>query len=169
MSLHYRIGRLTLLTVGGTDTVGGTEADAQALVEFEKELTINPANEASEYQIGEILYRGQRYEDAKQHYLHALELSPDFAEAHVGLAKIELEDHQPELALKELEHAIQLQPTNASAHYTLMLVYRDLGQTQQATGEMELFRNLKTEEDKDFRAKLHSLLADGPSTLGNSR
>ena len=168
-SLHYRIGRLTLLTSGGTETVGGTQADAQALTEFQKELAINPADEASEYQIGEICYRGQRYQEAKQHFLRAIELSPDFAEAHAGLAKVELGDHQPSLALKELEHAIKLQPNNASAHYTLMLVYRDLGQTQQATSEMELFRNLKTEEDKDFRAKLHSLLADGQSTPEKSR
>lgn len=169
LSLHYRIGKLILLTAGGTETVGATEADAQALVEFQKELVINPADEASDYQIGEIFLRGQRYEESKQQFLRALELSPDFAEAHVGLAKIELGDHQPKMALKELERAIQLQPKNPSAHYTLMLVYRDLGDRQQATREMEVFRGLKAEEDTDFRSKLRALLAEGESGPEKSR
>lgn len=169
LGLHYRIGRLILLTAGGTESVGGTEADAQALVEFQKERVINPVDEASEYQIGEIFLRGQRYEESRQQFLRALELSPDFAEAHVGLAKIELEDHQPKMALKELERAIQLQPKNPSAHYTLMLVYRDLGEKQQATREMEVFRNLKADEDKDFRSKLQALLAEGDSGPEKSR
>ena len=163
LRLHYRIGRLILLTAGRT------EADGQALVEFQKELSINPQDAASEYRIGEIFLTDHRNEEARQSFLRALELSPDFAEAHIGLAKIELEDHQPERALTELERAIQLQPKNPSAHYTLMLACRDLGKRQQAIHEMEVFQNLKAEENKDFRSELRALLAGGESEPEKSR
>lgn len=162
LRLHYRIGRLIL-------SIGDTEASAQALVEFQKELAINPGDAASEYQIGEILFRDHRYEESRGHFLRALELSPDFVEAHVGLAKSELEDHQPGKAVTELERAIQLQPKNTSAHYNLMLAYRDLGKKQQAMREMEVFRDLRAEENKDFRSELRALLAGGESQPEKSR
>jgi Flp pilus assembly protein TadD len=101
--------------------------------------------------------------------VRALELSPDFVEAHVGLAKIELGNHQPEKAVTELERAIQLQPKNASAHYTLMLAYRDLGRRQEAVREMAVFRNLKAEENKDFRSELQALLAGQEAEPEKSR
>ncbi len=156
LRLHYRIGRLIL-------SGGGPDADAQALAEFQKELAINPGDAASEYQIGEIFLRSHRYEESREHFVRALDLSPDFVEAHVGLAKSELEDKQPEKAVTELERAIQLQPNNTSAHYNLMLAYRDLGKKQQAMREMEVFRDLKAEENKDFRSELRALLAGGES------
>lgn len=158
ISLHYRIGKLLLTSIGGS------EGDAQALVEFRKELETNPADSASEYQIGEILLRDHRTDESRESYQRALELSPDFTDAHIGLAKVELNDHQPTMAVKELERAIQLEPTNPSAHYALMLAYRDLGEKEQATSEMEVFRNLKSKEDTDFRSKLQALLAEGDSS-----
>jgi tetratricopeptide (TPR) repeat protein len=157
LSIHYRIGKLLLLSVDGP------EAGAQALAEFQKELDINSADEASEYQIGEILFKDHHNEEARQNFLHAIELSPDFAEAHVGLAQVELEDHQPAMAVKELERAIQLQPADPAAHYALMMAYRDLGDRGLATQELTIFQSLKNKEDNDFRSRLQALLSDGGS------
>jgi|GEM_PF-6783578 len=161
--IHYRIGRLILLTAVKT------EANEQALAEFRAELTINPEDAASEYQIGEILLTDHQNEEARRSLLRALELSPQFAEARISLATIELQDHQPEQALTELEHAIQLQPKNPAAHYTLMLVCRDLGRREQAVHEMEVFQSLKAEESKDFRSELRALLAGGEREPDKSR
>ena len=161
--IHYRIGRLLLLTAAKT------EANEQAFAEFRKELAINPDDAAPEYQIGEILLTDHRNEEARRSFLRALELSPHFAEARIGLAKIELQDHQPEQAVTELERAIQTQPGNPAAHYTLMLACRDLGRKQQALHEMEVFQNLKDEESKDFRSELRALLAVAASESEKSR
>ena len=163
LRLHYRIGRLILLTAGKG------EANEQALLEFQKELSINPEDAACEYQIGEIFLTNHRNEESRRSFLRALGLSPDFAEANIGLAKIELQDHHPERAVAELERAIQSQPKSASAHYTLMLACRDLGKKEQAVHEMEIFQSLKAEESKDFRSELRALLAGGESEPEKSR
>lgn len=157
LRVHYRIGRLILLTAPKA------EADEQALAEFRKELAINPDDAASEYQIGEILLSNHRSGEARRSFLHALELSPHFPEALIGLAKIEMQEHQSEQAVEELKRAIEQQPENPAAHYTLMLAYRDLGKREQALQEMDVFENLKAKEGKDFRSELRALLAGGES------
>jgi tetratricopeptide (TPR) repeat protein len=150
--LHYRIGRL--IASKGRDP----DSDKEALSQFQQELAVNPADAASEYEMGEIFWKDHKLEEAQKHFLRALELSPAFVEARVGLAKVYAADRLPEKALKELEQAIRLGPENAAAHYTLMLVYRDLDRTEEAKRELALFQKLEAKKDQNFKSLLESLL-----------
>ena len=119
---------------------------------------MNPADAASEYQIAEILRKDRQLDEARKHFLRALELSPNFAEARVGLANIYVAENHFDLALKELYEAVREQPENSNAHYTRMVVYRDLGRTEDAQRELAIFKDLEARKEKDFRSQLRSLL-----------
>jgi tetratricopeptide (TPR) repeat protein len=154
--LHYRLGRLFL--VGGD-----READPKAMAHFQQELSVNPGDVASEYEIAEIFRRSQEHEKARTHYLRALAISPEFADARVGLAKVYSAEQQPELARQELEQAIQHQPENSAARYALSLVFRDLGKLEEAQRELAIFTSLESRKAKDFNTLLQTLLSGKPS------
>jgi tetratricopeptide (TPR) repeat protein len=161
--VRYRIGRL--IAAKGRDPA----MDQEALSQFRQELAVNPADAASEYEIGEIFRKNHQLEEAQKHFLRALELSPTFVEARVGLAKVYMANHRPEQALKELEQAIRSQPEDAAAHYTLMLVYRDLGRTEESNRELAVFQQLEAKKDRGFKSLLESLLTGKAEPLERPR
>jgi tetratricopeptide (TPR) repeat protein len=153
LRVHYRIGRLLLRMGKDADAVG------KAAAHFRQELAVNPRDAASEYEIGEILRKARKPDEAAKRFLHALELAANYVDARVGLAKIYADQGQPAKAVAELEQAIRAEPENAPAHYALMLVYRDLGRDQDAGRELDLFQKLQGERERDFRSLLQSLLS----------
>ncbi len=158
--IHYRIGSLM------ASESSGPEGDQEALAQFDQELAGNPGDSASEYQVAEIHRKRRRLDDAAKHYLRAVELNPDFAEARVGLAQVYAGQHHLEQAVTELEKAIQAQPDSSTAHYTLMTLYRDLGRSQDAKREMAIFQKLEAAKENDFRSRLRSLLTGEPEGSG---
>lgn len=160
--LHYRIGRLLLQQ--------GQSADRQKAMDyFQQELVVNSGDAASEYSIGEIYQEDRRFGAAEEHYRRALKLAPDFAEAHLGLAKALLAEKEPEKSVHELEEAIRLNPNDPSPHYTLMMAYRDLGRSDDAGREMTIFQKLRAEKAADFNSRLRTLLKGKADVSDESR
>jgi tetratricopeptide (TPR) repeat protein len=149
--LHYRIGKMIV-------DEGGPGADQRAMAYFQQELEVNPRDSATEYSMGEILQQQRRLSDAVKHYQDALRTDPEFVEAHIGLGQALFQEHELEPAQRELERAIELSPENPTAHYDLMMVYRDLGKTNEALKEMTLFQKLRVKKQQDFRSRLQALL-----------
>jgi tetratricopeptide (TPR) repeat protein len=150
--LNFRIGRLIL-------QAGGPDADQQALERFQQELAVNSSDAPSEYWIGVVYTNQHKAKEAEEHFQRSKNLDPQFADPYVGLAKILLQEKQPQRALGELQKAIQLEPDDAAAHYELMEAYRDQGDLAKAQQEMAVFQKLQKSNADSFRSRLDSLLS----------
>jgi tetratricopeptide (TPR) repeat protein len=150
--LNYRIGRLIL-------RAGGPDADQQALGKFQQELAVNSSDAPSEYWIGVIYTNQHKGKEAEEHFQRSKKLDPAFADPYVGLAKVLLQEKQPQKAMSELQKAIQIEPNDATAHYELMEAYRDQGKLAEAQQEMAVFQKLQKSDSESFRSRLDSLLS----------
>jgi tetratricopeptide (TPR) repeat protein len=150
--LNYRIGRLIL-------RAGGPDADQRALEKFQQELAVNFDDAPSEYWIGVVYTNQHKAREAEEHFQRSKNLDPEFAAPYVGLAKVLLQEKQPQRAIGELQKAIQLEPNDAAAHYELMEAYRDQGKLAEAQREMAVFQKLEKSNAESFRSRLDSLLS----------
>jgi tetratricopeptide (TPR) repeat protein len=160
--LNYRIGRLILQG-------GGTNANQEALEKFQQELALNASDAPSEYWIGVIDTNQHKTKEAEEHLRRSESLDPGFADPCIGLAKLLLQEKQPEKAVRELQKAIQLQPNDATAHYELMEAYRDQGKLAEAQQEMAAFQKLQKANAASFRSQLDSLLTGQSKSEKNLR
>jgi len=149
--LHYDLGRALLMQSHGS------EALESARGEFEAERTINPEDSATEFQLGQIAQAQGKREEAARHFQRALNLSPDFPEALVALAKLDSQAKRYSVAVAALQRAIALQPSNEAAHYALMMAYRDSGQMEKARAEQQTLDGLQRPPEGEFTNFLKKL------------
>jgi len=89
-------------------------------------------------QIGKIYLRTQRYDDAQRAFLKALEIDPQYAAAHHGLAVSYLRKGEYEEAAESALNAIGLQYYFPLAHYHLGEALMNLGHNEQAADAFEV-------------------------------
>jgi tetratricopeptide (TPR) repeat protein len=90
----------------------------------------------------------------------ALQVNPNFAEAHIELGIIALAQGKTDTAIADLEKAVHLAPNLSAAHYRLGLAYQKRGNKERAKAELDRFRTLKNQENQRARV-LESLDAVG--------
>ena len=122
------------------DAAGMQEAE-QALG---RELSLNPRDAESLYQLGEISWRQGAEDLALQHYSAAVELQPKFVEGLIGLGKAFIARAEFDQAARHLEEAVRIDSENEVAHYRLAQAYRNLGRTEEAVRQLEEFRRIRT-------------------------
>jgi Flp pilus assembly protein TadD len=93
--------------------------------------------------LGRILLKQNRPEEALEYLTRAVELGPEHAATHLQLGKAHSYVKQLESAQRELEKACRLKPDDARLHYMLGRLYREAGMTAPAEREFERFRELK--------------------------
>lgn len=93
--------------------------------EFRKTIQIDPTFAEAYKWLGDLLVNSPRrlYDQAIQAYLKAGELSPDNAEAFVGLGDARQAKGQYDEAIAEYRKALQLEPENARVHFGLGKIY----------------------------------------------
>jgi tetratricopeptide (TPR) repeat protein len=149
--LHYRLGRALLLESHGP------EALQRAAGEFKAELSVNPEDSASEFQLGQIAQTQGNAAEAQAHYGQALKLSPSFAEALVALGKLHTQQKAYGKAIPLLARAAELQPKNEAAHYALLTAYRDSGQIDKAKEQKKILDDLQKAPEGEFSNFLKKL------------
>ena len=86
---------------------------------FEKALN-NPFYETPQlaaYNLGSLFFRMGNYQEAQKYYQQAVELSPNYADAHLGLAKtLEALGDQAK-AIDEYKEALQYDPDSVQANF----------------------------------------------------
>ena len=122
------------------DEAGMQEAE-QALG---RELSLNPRDAESLYQLGEISWRKGAEDAALKHYSSAVELQPKFVEGLIGLGKAYTARAEFDRAARHLEEAVRIDAENEVAHYRLAQAYRNLGRTEEAVKELEEFRRIRS-------------------------
>lgn len=93
--------------------------------EFRKTIQLDGTFADAHKWLGDLLVKSPRrlYDQAIQAFQKALELSPDYAEAMVGLGDARQAKGQFDEAIGDYKRALQLEPENARVHFGLGKIY----------------------------------------------
>jgi tetratricopeptide (TPR) repeat protein len=116
----------------------------EAQRQFEQELSANPNDALSEYQLGELMWIANRPGEALKRFIRAIELQPGFPDAFIAAGKVLVSTDQPERAIPLLEKAVVLDPWNEVAHYRLAQALQKIGDRTRAERELAEFRRLRS-------------------------
>ncbi|MBX9691959.1 MAG: tetratricopeptide repeat protein, partial [Cyanobacteria bacterium] len=139
--IRYKQGRLTdavNLYKVALGLVGGKDAELQ-------------------YNLANVLRDQKNYEEARQRYVEALKIKPDFYAAHNGLGATYYCLKKFDKAEKEVLLSIKLKPDYALAHYHLGLILFARGKYQEAIQSYET--SLKYETDKNYEEETKQKIA----------
>jgi tetratricopeptide (TPR) repeat protein len=111
-------------------------ADAETL--YRVTLARNPQCWLADNNLGIVEVNTGRPAEARAHFLRALELNPDYAEAHFNLGLLlRREPGGAAAAAAQFGRATELTPRYPEAHYYLANSLGDLGRTAEAIGQYE--------------------------------
>ncbi len=91
-----------------------------------------PENAWGHYMLGMSAWKSGRLEDAQVAFNHALEVDSTLVKAHLNLARVLLESHQPQAALTAIESALAVDGASSTARRLQGNAYHSLGQTEEA-------------------------------------
>ncbi len=157
--MHYRIGQMYLHH-------DSEDVDEKAMKEFLAEKSVNPDSAVTDLAMAGIEMHRHNLDKARPLYEEAVKLDPDLTEAQVGLARLQLENHDPASSEKLLLAVVARHPDDAEAHYVLMLAYRGQKKMAEAAEQMSIFSRLQTERTESFQNKLNALLNGKPAAAG---
>jgi tetratricopeptide (TPR) repeat protein len=78
----------------------------------------------------------------------SIQLDPHFADSHLELGNVYIEEKNYPAALAELKEATRLDPDLSDAHYKLFQLYRRDSNKAEANRELQVFEKLKAEDAK---------------------
>jgi protein O-mannosyl-transferase len=110
-------GTLLLLLAAGTWQQAHIYRDIQTL--WRDTLAKNPRCWMAYNNLGVILVRQGRVQEAMEHYQQALRFNPNFAEAHYDLGDALIRMHKPQDAVAHFERALQMRPDWVAAQNNL--------------------------------------------------
>lgn len=137
--IHYRLGRIYLARFRDTQK---TEDRDSAMREFESELAIDPGNGNAAYEIANLQAASGNLDEARKQYREVLDRYPDFEEALVGLAGVQLDTQTPAEAVPLLNRATKLRPDDEVAWYRLAQAARATGDKEAQARALDTFRRL---------------------------
>jgi tetratricopeptide (TPR) repeat protein len=130
----------------------GKTQEAEAT--FKKGIELLPGNAILYQEYGSMLLKLGGSSDAAREaravslLQTAIALDGGLAEPHYQLGKLALTKGSYQEALGHLETAAKLNPRSSKIHFSLAGLYRRLGRAEDATKELQLYKSLKTEEEK---------------------
>jgi tetratricopeptide (TPR) repeat protein len=122
------------------DQANRLEAERQ----FEQELAANPSDALSEYQLGELMWVGNKPAEAIRRFQRAIELQPTFPDALIAAGKVLISMDRSAEAIPLLEKATALDPFNEVARYRLAQAFQKTGNKHRAEQEFAEFRRLRS-------------------------
>ena len=93
--------------------------------------------------LGLLLVKSNRPEEAELLFRESLQLDANFAEAHYQLGVLLEQHNKTNEAMEELKRAGLLAPAYPQPHYALARVYGRSGRKEEAKRELEVFQTLK--------------------------
>ena len=121
---------LVVALVAGWGTVSRNRDYRDPLTLWGVTVAEQPDNPRARMNFGTALSGLGRLDEAREQFAAAVTLSPNYAEAHYGLAGVLLQLNRPAETQTHAEQAVRLKPDFAEAHYVLgtaLLQQRQLG------------------------------------------
>jgi tetratricopeptide (TPR) repeat protein len=146
--IHYRLGRVYLTRF--RDSQKSEDRDA-AMNEYEAELSVDPGNGNAGYEIANLQASVGNLDAAGKSYEQVLGRYPDFEEALVGLAGVDLESQKPVDAVPLLNRATKIRPDDEVAWYRLAQAERAIGDKQAQLKALEAFKRLHSSTPAGLR------------------
>jgi tetratricopeptide (TPR) repeat protein len=146
--VHFAIGHLL-------SKMGQQEP---AREEFAAELRLNPDHAEANAEMGKVLLDQQKTNEAIPYFERALKADPDLWATYNELGKAYYTQKDFPKAKAALRQAVRHDPQGL-AHYQLGLVYRSLGQKEEANAQFEISRKLKLEALTHDETKMTTLKA----------
>jgi pentatricopeptide repeat protein len=135
--VHYLLGELYLYK----------SRVPEAIVELQKEMTINPAHAATYYTLADAYSRAQKFEDAERLLQRSIWLDATSTGPYILLGKVLEKKGEFDLAVRALRRAATMDPNNPMTHHLLGQAYRDMGRKDEAESELKLAEELQTRQD----------------------
>ncbi len=126
-------------------TLQVTSSPDDALKEFQAELAIDPYNFDSNLQIGAMLRKDQKYDEAKPYLMRALATRPGDLAVRYQIAAIALSEGKADDARRELESIVKESPQFTEAHVSLSIAYFRLKRTVDGNREKNIVEKLTAE------------------------
>jgi predicted Zn-dependent protease len=111
--------------------------------------------------LGDLAVDKNDLDGATSYYKQALALTPNDADASIGLAHVYVEKGAPQSAEPLLLAVIAADPTNVLAHYRLSSVYRAMNRPADAKHEIEAYQKYKDIKEK-MRTIYKEMRLDNP-------
>jgi tetratricopeptide (TPR) repeat protein len=165
-------GARLVLPFGAGLAVAASVVGARAQVEhwrddatlWEHALVVTSGNHVAHTNVGNILMRQGRVDEAIPHYAEALRVRPAFALAHGNLGLALAAQGRLGDALDHYAEALRLDPRYAEAHYNMSLDLAKLGRNEEAIAHLEEAVRLKPEAAEPHRVLGVMLAALGRTT-----
>lgn len=109
--------------------------------------------------LGNILYKQGRIEEAIKQYQMAIRLRPGFVEAYNNLGNVLAETGRFEEAVKQYQTALKLRPDIIDVHLNLANLYLTMGRFKGAIDEFKIATGLKPDD-----IELHNTIASAYAT-----
>ena len=127
----------TLLTMLGVLTWRQSQTYTDSVTLWRTTAARNPGSDLVEYNLGCVLLPAGHLEEAKAHLQKALQIQPDFADAHNNLGNLLLQQGQVDEAIAHFQKALQLQPDFADARSNLGGALLQKGRTGEAMAQFQ--------------------------------
>jgi len=142
--------------LAGTDAA--RDEDLKAIEEYRLALAQRPRLPNLHYEIGRLLWKSYKADEARQEFQTELKVNPRHSGALISMGTIDLREHQPERAIMWLQKAAALEPKNPDVHDFLGIAEVQMHQYGEAVTQ------LAVQGDED--GKIHCQLAKAFQGLG---
>jgi tetratricopeptide (TPR) repeat protein len=142
------------------DTHAARDEDLKAIEEYRLALAQRPRLPNLHYQIGRLLWKSYKADEARQEFQTELKLNPRHSGALISMGTIDLREHQPERAIMWLQKAAALDRKNPDVHEFLGIAEVQMHEYAEAVTQLKL----AVQGDED--GKIHYQLAKAYQGLG---
>jgi tetratricopeptide (TPR) repeat protein len=116
-----------------------------AIAECKVAEELDPLSMIIVTEIGKTLYFAHRYDEALEQYMKSLEIDPNFALAHKGLAEVYSKQSRFDKSLEEIDKAIALSKRSIFILDDVGYIYALSGRRTEAENVLEELESLSTE------------------------
>ena len=117
----------------------------RAIQEWERALTLDPANAASHAMLGWTFYLRGEEDKAFSHAREAVAKDPHSQVGQIILGRLLVKQGQVETGVEHLEHAVLIDPTNLEAHLALATAYSEAGRKADSQRERQICQKMQSE------------------------
>ena len=142
--------------------------DAAALAHVQAAVRAAPGEAVHHYNLGNLLARSKRYEEALQSLRRAIEIDPDYVYAYNEIGNVYLDLDYPAEARKAFEAGLRRDPTLAKLHKNLARAALAEGHAEEAILHMNTALPLYSPADPNGKAEALYWLATAQAAAGHS-